>query len=95
MISARTLTRLSRGKTGFPLFRIVLLLSVIGQNLVAGPAEPAAVLFQTTQHDHVAVVHLGATEAHYVARAGIVTLLRERLRRCQGLRGSKCNQKHK
>jgi hypothetical protein len=41
------------------------------------------VLFQTPQHNHIAIVHLGATEAHHVARAGIVTLLRRRLWRRQ------------
>ena len=65
------------------------LLPVFGQHLVAGPAEPGAVLLQAAQHHRIAVVHQGAAEARHITRAGIVTLLgrngghREKLRRHQ------------
>ena len=52
------------------------LLPVFSQDLVAGPAEPRAVLLQAREHNRIASVHMGAAEARHVTRAGIVTLLR-------------------
>ena len=51
------------------------LLPVFGQDLVAGLAEPGAVLLQAGQHDLIALIHMGAAEARHIARAGIVPLL--------------------
>src|SRR6202041_1295384 len=51
------------------------LLPVFGQHLLAGPAEPGAMLLQAAQHHRIALVHLGAAEARHVTRAGVVTLL--------------------
>jgi hypothetical protein len=58
-----------------------MLLPVIGQHLLAGPAEPAAMLFQTPQNDRVAVVDDSSAETRDIARAGVVPLLCRR--RCR------------
>jgi hypothetical protein len=52
------------------------LLTVIGQNLRAGPAEPAAVLLQACQHDLVAVIDVSAAKPRNVPRASVMPLLR-------------------
>jgi hypothetical protein len=51
------------------------LLAVLGQDLEAGPAQPATVLLQARQHDLVALVDVSAAKTRDVARAGIVFLL--------------------
>ena len=56
------------------------LLPVIGQHLLAGLAEPGAVLLQAGQHDLVAIIHLRTAKARDVTRAGVVPLLRRRAR---------------
>jgi len=52
------------------------LLTVIGQDLRAGPAQPAAVLLQARQHELVAVIDVGAAKPRDVARASVMPLLR-------------------
>jgi hypothetical protein len=49
---------------------------VIGQNLRAGPAEPATVLLQACQDDLVAIIDVSAAKTRNIARAGIMPLLR-------------------
>jgi hypothetical protein len=48
---------------------------VARQRLLAGLADPGAVLLQAGQYDLVSVVHLGPAKARDVARAGIFSLL--------------------
>src|SRR5690349_7255407 len=52
--------------------------SVCGQRRLAGLAQPRAVLLQAGQHNHVAVIEMGAAEARGIARAGILALLLRR-----------------
>src|SRR5581483_103156 len=68
------------------------LLPVLGQDLVAGPAEPGAMLLQAREHDRIASVHVGAAEARHVTRAGIVALLRRSGWQSESLRRGKPQQ---
>jgi hypothetical protein len=52
------------------------LLPVIGQDLRAGPAQPATVLLQARQHELVAVIDVSAAKPRNVARASVMPLLR-------------------
>jgi hypothetical protein len=51
-------------------------LPVIGQHLVAGPAEPGAMLLKTAQNHRIAVAHDSPAKTGDIARAGVVPLLR-------------------
>ena len=48
---------------------------VARQRLLTALADTGAVLLQARQHDHVAVIHLGAAKARDVAGAGVMALL--------------------
>jgi hypothetical protein len=52
-----------------------LLLPVLVQNFHARLAEPGSVLLQASQHDLVALIHMGAAKPRDIARAGIMLLL--------------------
>jgi hypothetical protein len=48
---------------------------VTGECLLAGFAEPRAVLLQAGQHHLIAVIEMRAAKARRIPRAGIMTLL--------------------
>jgi|ERR1700722_11120834 hypothetical protein len=60
------------------------LLPVLGQHFIAGPAEPGAMLLETTQNGIVAVVHHGPAMARDVPRAGLMSRLTSLLGRRRG-----------
>jgi hypothetical protein len=69
---------------------------VIDQNLVAGLADPGAVLLQARQHGLVAIIHHGPAMPGDVAGAGVVPrLLLGRSRRNQKTGQSKRNDQKK
>jgi hypothetical protein len=47
-------------------------LPVVGQDLLASPADVATVFLQAGQHDLVTFVHMGAAKAGNVASAGVM-----------------------
>jgi hypothetical protein len=51
---------------------------VTGQQLLAGPADPGAVLLQARQHDLIAVIHVGPAKTRDIPRAGVTSLLLRR-----------------
>jgi len=52
------------------------LLTVFGQNPLAGAAEPATMLLETAQNNLIALVDHRPAKARNVARAGVMALLR-------------------
>jgi hypothetical protein len=70
------------------------LLPVVGQHFFAGPAEPGAMLFQTSQNDHVAVVDDSSAETRDIARTGVVSLLCRRRCRPQNERQNQEDSVH-
>ena len=54
---------------------------VIGQHLLAGFGEPAAILFQARQHDLIAFLDVRPAKPRDIACAGIMSLLLGRSRR--------------
>ena len=54
---------------------MMALLPVVGERLLAGLAETAAMLLQAGQHDLIALAEMGAAEPRGIARAGIAPLL--------------------
>jgi hypothetical protein len=70
------------------------LLAVIRQYLLAGPAQPCAVLLEATQNSHVTAIHHGPAKARNVARARILALLRGRLRSHQNKRNDEEDSGH-
>jgi hypothetical protein len=79
---------------GLPRNDKALLLSVFRHDLVAGPADPGAVLLQAGQHDRIAVVHASSAKPRDVARAGVMALLRPRLCGHQNKRKNQENSEH-
>ena len=72
------------------------LLTVLGHDLFAGPAEPGTVLLQAGQHHRITVIHHRTAEARNIARAGIVPLpLRRRAGGDQEKRQDKRNNEKK
>jgi len=53
------------------------LLTVFGQNPLAGAAEPATMLLETAQNNLIALVDHRPAKARNVARAGVMALLRQ------------------
>ena len=62
------------------------LLPVIRQGLLAGLAEPGAILFQARQHDLVAVIHMSPAKPRDVAGTGVMPRLRRSRRGHQNQR---------
>jgi hypothetical protein len=54
------------------------LLPVTDQHLLAGPADPGAILLQARQHDLVAVIHVSPAKTGHIPRAGVTPLLLRR-----------------
>jgi hypothetical protein len=52
------------------------LLPVTDQHLLARLAQPAAVLLQARQHDHVAVIHVSPAKSRDIPSTGVLPLLR-------------------
>jgi hypothetical protein len=72
------------------------LLPVIGQNLLAGPAQPGAVLLEAGQNGHIAVVHHRTAMTADVTRASRVrpSALRRRRRDQQNKREDEKKSSH-
>ena len=51
-------------------------------------------LLETAQHSHIAFIHHGPAEARNVARAGVMALLRRRLKSHQNKRKNEKNSEH-
>ena len=70
------------------------LLPVIGQDLVAGLAEPGAMLLEATQNGRIAVVHHRPAMARHIPRTGIVPLLSRRRGSHHDKRSNEKNSDH-
>jgi hypothetical protein len=70
------------------------LLAVLGQHFIAGPAEPGAMLPETAQNNHVAIIHHGPAKARDIARAGVMPLLRRRRGSQENKRQNEKNSEH-
>ena len=62
---------------------------VRGQRLLAGFAQPCAILLQAGEHDHVAFIEMSAAKARGITRAGILALL------CRSARGGDQNKRNR
>jgi hypothetical protein len=70
------------------------LLTVFGQNPLAGAAEPGAMLLETVENSRVALVHHRPAKARDVARAGVMALLCQCRRSGQNERQNEENPGH-
>jgi hypothetical protein len=70
------------------------LLPVTDQHLLARPTQPAAVLLQARQHDHIAVIHVSPAKSRDIPRTGVLPLLRGRCVNHQKQRDDEKNSGH-
>jgi hypothetical protein len=67
---------------------------VIGQHFLASPAEAGAMLLETAQNNHIAIIHHGPAKTRDITRTGVVSLLRRRRGSQQNKRQNEKNSEH-
>ena len=75
-----------------PIVGWAVLLPVVSQYLIAGPADPGAILLKAGQDTEVALIYHGAAVALNVAGAGFLLVRRAALILSDGTRGNRYRQ---